>query len=82
MNRLSAGFSRTDITPMTNIPIRGYYKKRFAEGVLDPLEINAAAFRCGDDTVILLSIDSCGFSTETMTCLPFLHAYAYRTVHR
>ena len=67
MNRLTAGFSRTDITPMTAIPIRGYYKKRFAEGVLDPLEINAAAFRCGDDTVILMSIDSCGFSTETMT---------------
>ena len=66
MNRLLAGFSRVDVTPMTGIPIRGYYKKRFADGVLDPLEINAVALRCEETTVLLMSIDSCGFATESM----------------
>lgn len=59
MNRLQAGFSRVDVTPMLGIPIRGYYKPRFAEGILDNLEINALALSCGEDTVVLLSMDNC-----------------------
>ena len=35
MNKLLAGFSRLDVTPPLGIPIVGYYKPRFAEGVLD-----------------------------------------------
>ena len=60
MNRLQAGFARIDVTPMLGIPIRGYYKPRFAEGVLDELEINALALACGDSKVLILSIDACG----------------------
>jgi len=67
LNTLKAGFSRVDITPMTGIPIRGYYKKRFAEGVLDPLEADVLAVGCGEDPVVLISVDNCGFETETMT---------------
>ena len=62
MNKLLAGFSRVNVTPPLGIPIVGYYKPRFAEGVLDELEINALALAVEDKKVILLSVDNCGFS--------------------
>ena len=60
MGQLCAGFSRVDITPMMGIPIAGYYKPRFAEAVLDNLEINALALSCGDGKAVLMSADLCG----------------------
>ena len=62
MNKLQAGFSRVNVTPPLGIPIVGYYKPRFAEGVLDELEVNALALAVEDKKVILLSVDNCGFS--------------------
>ena len=59
MNNLQAGFARIDITPMLGIPIVGYYQERFAEGVLDNMEINALALACGNKRALLLSIDAC-----------------------
>ena len=60
MNVLEAGMSRVDITPILGIGISGYYVPRFADGVLDPLEANALAVRCGDERLILISVDNCG----------------------
>ncbi len=60
MNNLQAGFARLDVTPMLGIPVRGYFKERYADGVLDPLEINALALSCGDSAAVLLSLDACG----------------------
>ena len=57
MNKLFAGFARVNVTPMMGIGIDGYYKPRYAEGVLDELEINALALACGETRVVLLSID-------------------------
>ena len=65
MNRLQAGFSRVDATPMTGIPLRGYYQERLTESVLDPLEITALALACGESKAVILSLDSCGLSAET-----------------
>ena len=62
-NLLKAGFSRMDITPMMGIGIEGYYVDRFADGVLDPLEINALALSCGESRAVLLSLDNCGIPT-------------------
>ena len=67
MNLLQAGFSRVDITPMLGIGLHGYYKPRYAEGVLDPLEINALALACGDERAVLLSIDHCGMPQDVTT---------------
>ena len=64
MNKLLAGFSRLDVTPPLGIPIVGYYKPRFAEGVLDELEVNALALAVEDKKVVLLSVDNCGFSEK------------------
>ena len=62
-NLLKAGFSRVDITPMMGIGIEGYYVDRFADGVLDPLEVNALALSCGESKAVLLSLDNCGIPT-------------------
>ena len=59
MNTLQAGFSRVNITPFLGIPVCGYFAPRYAEGVLDELEINALALSAGDDKVVLLVADLC-----------------------
>jgi len=60
MNKLKAGFARVNINPPMGIPIRGYYKPRFAEGVLDDLEANALALECGEEKALLICVDHCG----------------------
>jgi len=64
MNTLQVGFARLDITPMLGIPITGYYIPRFAEGVLDPIEVNALAITAGDNTVVLMAVDSVHVPTK------------------
>lgn len=64
MNTLYVGFGRVNVTPMLGIPVVGYFKERRAEGVLDELEINALALGCGEQKVVLLSIDNCGIPQD------------------
>ena len=66
MNTLHAGFSRVDITPMMGIGLAGYYVPRYAEGVLDPLQINALALACGEEKAVLISVDHCGIVKEVL----------------
>ena len=63
MNTLQAGFSRVNVTPMMGIPMRGYFQKRYAKGVLDDLEINALALACGDTKILLMALDCCAIDT-------------------
>lgn len=60
MNKLKAGFARVNINPPMGIQIRGYFKERLADGVLDDLEINALALECDGVKAILLCLDNCG----------------------
>ena len=64
MNKLQAGFGRVNVTPMLGIGIGGYFIPRFVEGVLDELEINALALACGEDKVLLMTIDNEHLSVE------------------
>lgn len=64
MSQLYAGFSRVNITPMLGIELAGYYKTRYADGVLDELEINALALSCGEERAVLLSVDHLGIVQE------------------
>lgn len=66
MNKLTAGFARRDITPPLGIAINGYYEKRLAEEVLDPLEVNCLALGCGDTDALLLSLDNLGICRELL----------------
>ena len=62
MNTLQAGFSRVDITPSLGVEIVGYYHPRYAEGILDHLEINTLALAVGESKVLLISADLCFIS--------------------
>lgn len=57
MADFEAGFSRLDITPPLGVEISGYFIDRFATGILDPLELNTLAVRCGGRSAVLVSMD-------------------------
>lgn len=59
MNCLKAGFGRVNITPMLGIPMEGYFTPRFAESILDDLELNVLALEAGEAKILLISIDNC-----------------------
>ena len=67
--RFQVGFSRSDITPMQGIRMRGYYRERICEGVLDALEINAIAVQYGESTAILMSFDMCCFDNSVASAI-------------
>ena len=54
---LKAGFARTDITPPLGSPLAGSYKLRNADGVLDPIYLNALALQEGEQTVVIIAAD-------------------------
>ncbi len=60
MNKLKAGYSRLDITPATGINISGYFLERVADGVLDSLEVCAAAIATEEKTLVFLAVDNLG----------------------
>ena len=55
---IEAGSSRVVINPPMGIDIAGYYVTRYADGILDDLEINAVAVRKDDKTVLFLTYDT------------------------
>ena len=57
---LKAGFSRVDVTPPLGSYVSGYFHERYAQGVLDPLELNALACNDGENTVLLIVADFIG----------------------
>ena len=61
-NKLQVGYARVNVTPPLGVNIAGYYKVRFADGVLDELEACALALRNGDKTAVLMTVDHCGLS--------------------
>ena len=64
-NNLMVGYARVNATPMLGIRMRGYYRTRRAEAILDELEICAIAFACGDTKVVALALDISTLITET-----------------
>ncbi len=64
MSNLKAGFARVNINPPMGIPIRGYYKPRFAEGILDDIEVVALALENGDVKTLFITVDHCGIEQE------------------
>lgn len=57
---IQAGFARVDVTPPLGSPMSGYFYKRFAEGVRDPLSLNALAIGNGEDKALIVSCDFAG----------------------
>ena len=59
MNSLKVGYAKVNINPRLGIGVCGYYVPRFAKGFLDDLEAHALALSCGDETVLMISVDVC-----------------------
>ena len=57
---IQAGFARVDVTPPLGSPLSGYFYARYAEGVLDPIQLNAVAFGNGTDTAVIIACDFIG----------------------
>ena len=53
-----AGFARIDITPPLGIPIPGYFHKRIAEGVMDPLCAECVALSDGTNSAVVYCVDN------------------------
>ena len=62
MNTLKVGYASVNIDPPLGIGIGGYYVPRFARGFLDHLEAGVIAASCGNETVVLVSVDHLGFT--------------------
>ena len=54
---LKAGFARLDITPPFGTPLAGYYEMRNADGVRDPIYLNALALNEDEQTVVIITAD-------------------------
>ena len=61
---IKAGFSRVDVTPPLGSPMAGYFYDRFADGVLDPIQLNAIAFSNGTETDVIIASDFIGMNME------------------
>lgn len=60
MNLLQAGFARANINPMLGIGVSGYFVERFADSVLDDLEVNCVALCAAQTKTLLITVDLLG----------------------
>ncbi len=77
---LKAGFGRIDITPPLGVSVQGYYEKRLADGILDPLYATAVAFDDGENRAVVMSVDVIGFHQILMNRIRTIIAEAVGTV--
>ena len=64
---LKVGFSRVDVTPPLGTELTGYFRKRYADGVLDPIYLNALALFDGERTAIIITGDFMYIREATMS---------------
>ena len=64
---MQAGYARVDYTPEPGLELQGQQFRRVAERARDPLCACAVAFRQGDETVTLVTVDSCFFPSNLVT---------------
>ena len=63
-NNLMVGYARVNVTPMLGIRLKGYFRTRRAEAVLDELEICAIALACGETKLVAIAMDVVNFFNE------------------
>lgn len=61
---LKAGFARVDVTPPLGTFVSGYFEARFADGILDPIELNAIAMGNDEKTVLIITADMLGICEQ------------------
>ena len=74
---LKAGFARVDVTPSFGTNLAGYFEARLAEGILDPIQLNAIAMGNDEETVLIITSDFLGIRENYAT--PIREKIAART---
>ena len=74
---LQAGFARVDVTPPLGSFLSGYFEARYADGVRDPIQLNAIAMGNGEEKVLLITSDFLGIRENFAT--PIRKLIAERT---
>ncbi|MBE6629572.1 MAG: hypothetical protein E7624_01820 [Ruminococcaceae bacterium] len=64
---LKAGFARVDVTPALGTYLSGYFEARYADGMLDPIQLNAIAVGDGEDSVLIIASDFLGIRENYAT---------------
>ena len=57
-DQLYAGFAKTVTNPPLGINIPGYFNKRWADGVITDIYLQATAFQCGEKKAIIFTSDA------------------------
>ena len=57
-DQLYAGFAKLVTNPPMGINIPGYFKKRYADGIISDLYLQATAFQCGEQKGIIITTDA------------------------
>ena len=66
---MKIGFGRVDITPPLGTKITGAWQLRVADGIMDPLQLNAVALQSGEETVVILTADLLAMSEGPSTVI-------------
>ncbi len=74
---LKAGFARVDVTPPLGTNLNGYFEERIAQGMLDPIELNAIAFSDDESIALIITSDFLGIRENYAT--PIRKMIAART---
>lgn len=64
MNTVKVGVGRKCITPPMGTGMSGYFRPRFASGVLDDLYVTAVAFDDGNNRAMIISLDLSGLKNQ------------------
>ncbi len=59
---LQAGFGRLDVTPTFGVTMAGYFRRREADGILDPLLATAVLLDNDKKKAMLISVDNLGMA--------------------
>ncbi len=58
--KLYAGFAKVKVNPPMGINVPGYFRKRWSDGFITDLYLEATAFQCGEKKAIIFSCDAIG----------------------
>lgn len=64
---MKIGFGRVDVTPPLGTQITGAWQLREADGVMDPLELNAVVLESGEERIVILAADFLSMPESTAT---------------
>ena len=66
---IKAGFARVDVTPPLGSFLSGYFEERYADGALDPIQLNAIAMGNDEERVLIVISDFIGIRENYATKL-------------